>query len=81
MIFFEGLLTGKCLRRSHLTPVNMTEDFIEGYDTFNSKGCPEDLIFGDFNDQPIPSTYYNITNDYDGNGTQIYAALPYNKGV
>ena len=34
----------------------MTEDVIERYDTFNTKGCPEDLIFGDFNDQPIPST-------------------------
>ena len=76
--FFESLLTGKRLRRSHWTPVNMTEDAIERYDTFNTKGCPEDLIFGDFNDQPIPSTYSDLTNDYDNYGTQIDAALTYN---
>ena len=73
--FFESLLTGKRLRRSHWTPVNMTEDVIEIYDTFNTKGCPEDLIFCDFNDQPIPSTYSDLTNDYDNDGTQIDAAL------
>ena len=44
--FFEMILTGKRLRRSHWTPVNMTEDIIERYNTFNTKGCPEDLIFG-----------------------------------
>ena len=54
--FFESLLTGKRLRWSHWTPVHMTEDVIDQYETFNTKGCPEDLIFGDFNDQPIPST-------------------------
>ena len=27
--FFESLLKGKRLRRSHWTPVNMTEDYIE----------------------------------------------------
>ena len=48
--FFESLLTGKHLWWSHWTPVNMTEDVIEQYDTFNVKGFPEDLIFGDFND-------------------------------
>ena len=53
----------------------MTEDVIELYDTFNTKSCPEDLIFGDFNDQPIPSTYYILTNDYDYDGTQIESAL------
>ena len=79
--FFESLLTGKRLRRSHWNPVNTTEDVIERYDTFNTKGCPEDLIFGDFNDQPIPSTYSDLTNDYDDNGTQIDAALTDNKGV
>ena len=42
--FFESLLTGKRLRRSHWTPVNMTEDVIERYDTFNTKCCPKDLI-------------------------------------
>ena len=59
----------------------MTDDFIEQYDTFNTKGCPEDLIFGEFNDQPIPYTYFDITNDYDNNGTQINAALTENEGV
>ena len=58
----------------------MTDDAIERYDTFNTKGCPEDLIFGDFSDQPIPSTYSDLTNDYDGNGTQIDADLTDNKG-
>ena len=59
----------------------MTEDVIERYDTFNTKGCPEDLIFGDFNDKPIPPTYSDLTNDYDENITQIDAALTDNKGV
>ena len=59
----------------------MTDDFIEQYDTFNTKGCPEDLIFGEFNDQPIPYTYFDITNDYDNNVTQINAALTDNEGV
>ena len=54
----------------------MTEDFIELYDTFNTKDFPEDLIFGDFNDQPIPSTYSDLTNDHDDYGTQIEVALP-----
>ena len=79
--FFESLLTGKRLRRSHWTPFNMTEDVIEQYDTFNTKGCPEDLIFGDFNDQTIPSTYSDITNYYYNDGTQIDAAVTDNKGV
>ena len=66
----------------------MTEDVIERYDTFNTKVFPEDLIFGDFNDQPIPSTYSDLTNNYDDDGTQIEAALTdnevvdsYNEGV
>ena len=79
--FFESLLTGKRLRRSHWTPVNMTEDVIERYDTFNIKGFPEDLIFGDFNDQPILSTYSDLKNDYDDNGTQINASITHNKVV
>ena len=37
--FFESLLTGKHLRWSHWNPVNTTEDVIERYDTFNTKGC------------------------------------------
>ena len=53
---------------------------IELYDTFNTKGCPDELIFGDFNDQPISSDYYNFLNDDndDGNiipGTPIGDAL------
>ena len=59
----------------------MAKDFIERYDTFNTKGCKEDLIFGDFNDHPIPSTYSDITNYYDGDGTQIDADLTDNEGV
>ena len=59
----------------------MTEDFIERYDTFNTKGCPEDLISGDFNDKPTPPTYSDLTNDYDDDGTQIDAVLTDNKGV
>ena len=59
----------------------MTEYVIERYNTFNIKGCPEDLIFGDFNDQPIPSTYSDLTNYYDDDGTKIDAALTDNKGV
>ena len=59
----------------------MTEDVIKQYGTFNTKGYPEDLIFGDFNDQPIPSTYSDLTNDYDYDGTKIEAELTENKGV
>ena len=51
---FESLLTRKYFRRSHWNPVNMTEDVIELYENFNTKGCPEDLIFGDFNNQTTP---------------------------
>ena len=47
----------------------MNEDVIERYDTFNTKGYPEDLIFGDFHDQPISSTYSDPTDDYDSDGT------------
>ena len=79
--FFESLLTGKLLRRSLWTPVNITEDVIEQYDTLNTEGFPEGLIFGDFNDQPIPSTYSDLTNDYDYDGTQIDAELTNNEGV
>ena len=79
--FFESLLTGKRLRQSHWTPVNMTEDVIERYVTFNTKGCPEDLIFGVFNDQPIPYRYSDLKNDYDDDGTQIDSTLRGNKGV
>ena len=59
----------------------MTEDVIKRYVTFNTKGCPEDLIFGDFNDQLIPSIYSDLTNDYDDDGTKIYASLMDSKGL
>ena len=48
---------------------------------FNTKGCPEDLIFGNFNDEPIPSNSSDLTHDYDNNGTQIDSALTDNEGV
>ena len=57
----------------------MTEDSIEQYDTFNIIGCPEDLIVGDFNNQSIPSTYSDLTNDYDENVNPNEAALADNK--
>ena len=53
----------------------MTEDVIEWYDNFNTKGCPEDRIFGNFNNQPIPSTYSDFINYYCEYGTPIDAAL------
>ena len=59
----------------------MTEDVIERYDMFNTKGRPEDLIFGDFNDQTIPSTYSDLTNYYDDDDTQIEAAITDNGGL
>ena len=64
----------------------MTKDVIERYDTFSTKGCPYEIIFGDFNDQPISSDYYNFLNDggdYGNNfpGTPVDDALPDNEGV
>ena len=59
----------------------MTKDVVEQYDAFNIKCCPEDLIFRGFNDQLIPSTYSDIKNYYDDNGTQTYAALTHNEVV
>ena len=41
----------------------MPKDVIERYDTFNTKGFPDELIFGEFNDQPIPSEYFNFLNN------------------
>ena len=40
-------------------------DTIEHYDNFNTKGCPYELIFDNFNDQPIPPDYYDFLNDED----------------
>ena len=59
----------------------MTEDFIERYDNLNTRSFPEDLIFGDFNNQPIPSTCSDLTNDYDDYGNPINSALVENKWV
>ena len=64
----------------------MNRGVIGRYDTFNTKGCPDDLIFGYLDSQPIPSKYYNFLNDddEDGNnipGTPIEYTLTYNKGL
>ena len=53
---------------------------------FQHKRCPDKLIFGGFNDEPIPSNYYIFPNDgnnYGNNitGTPIDDDLPENKGV
>ena len=62
----------------------MTKDMIEQYYNFNKKGCPDELIFGNFNYQPIPSGDYNfLSDDYDdGNnipGAPVDDDLPDNK--
>ena len=73
--FFESLLTGKFLQRSHWIPVN--------YDTFNTKGCPHELIFFNFRYQPILPNYCDFLND-DGDDdnnihvTPVYDVLMYN---
>ena len=64
----------------------MTEYVIECCDTFNTKGFPDRLIFGNFNDQPIPSNYYNFLNNDNDDGNNIPInpiedALPDNEGV
>ena len=41
----------------------MPEDVIERYNTYNTKGCLYELLFGDFHDQPIPPEYYDFLND------------------
>ena len=51
------------------------------YTTRLTPNVVQKTFFGGFNDQPIPSTYSDLTNDYDDNGTQIDAALTDNKGV
>ena len=78
---FESLLTGIHLWLSHCTPVNMTEDVIEQYNIFNTKGFLEDRISGNLNNQSIPSTYCFLINDYDNDGTLIDADLAENEGV
>ena len=62
----------------------MTENIIERYDTFNTKVCPDKLIFEIFNCQTIPSNCYNFLNydNEDGNnipGTPVEDSLPNNK--
>ena len=79
--FFESVLTVKRLRRLHWTPVNMNEYVIERYGTFNTKGCPEDLILADFNNQSIRSTYSDLKNDYDGDGNPTDNSLAGNEGL
>ena len=64
----------------------MTKDVIELYETFNTKLFPDELIFGYFNDQPIPSNYYNFLNDSDDDGNNITGTpvdndLPDNEGL
>ena len=54
---------------------------MEGFENFNTKALPEDHIFGDFNNQPIPSTCSDLTNDYDDYGNPIKSALVENKWV
>ena len=71
--FSESLLTGKLFRRSHWTPVDITEYVIEFYDTFNTKGFTYELLLGNFHCQPIPPDYYDFLNDngYNDNNTPI----------
>ena len=46
----------------------MTKYVIKQYDTFSTKGYPDELILGHFDYQPIPSNCYNLLNDDDENG-------------
>ena len=64
----------------------MTEDVIERYEIFNTKVCPYELVFGDFNDQQILPGYYNWLNDDNGDendipGNLVDDVLPDNKEV
>ena len=59
---------------------------IEWYNAFNTKGFPDELAFGDFNDRPIPYYYYNLLNDEDEDcnnipGSPIENVLLDNKGA
>ena len=60
--------------------MNTNTDFIEQYHTFNSQGCPNELIFGDRNDQPIPPGYY-IFLYYSHDDSSIDNVPIYVKGV
>ena len=62
----------------------MTEDVIKIYDIFTKKWWPDEIIFGDFHDQPIPTKYYDFLNDDYGNiipDTTVYNVLLDNKGL
>ena len=66
----------------------MTEDDIECYATFETKGYPDELLLENCPDQPIPPDYYDLLNydddgDYDNNitGTPVDDVLLDNKGV
>ena len=77
----ETLLTGKRLRWLYWNPLNITEDVIERYNNFNTKSCPKELIFGEINNQTIPSIYSDFINYYDDDGNLIDSKLADNKGV
>ena len=49
----------------------MTEDVIERYEIFNTKGCTDELISGNLNYKTIPSNYYNFLNDDDDDVNNI----------
>ena len=64
----------------------MNDYVIEIYDTFNTKGFSDELIFIDFHDRPIPPDYYDLLNDDDDDsnntpGTPVDDVLLDNEGV
>ena len=55
---------------------------IEFFATFNIKRFPDELVFGDFHNQPIPPDYYDFLTDYDDSknnipDTPVGDVLPY----
>ena len=44
---------------------------IELHDSFNTKGCPDEIIFVHFCDQTIPPDCYDFLNDDDDDGNNI----------
>ena len=64
----------------------LTDYAIKLYDNFNTKGCPDEILFDDFYDHLTPPDYYDFLNDNDENdnnnpGTSVDDVLPENKGV
>ena len=64
----------------------MNEDLIERYETFNTTGCPYELLFGDFHYQLIPPDYYDFLNGDNDNDDNIHFTpveniLPEKEGV